>query len=103
MLPSDKWDSHPEMAVKLYSLAVEAERVLGCYSQMEIYCGEVLAQKSISILQKKDVYLAKLDRMANAELWYDDAICRCLTVLKDLRCRFPRGGVMGLLKAVVSL
>eukprot|EP00957_Ditylum_brightwellii_P096407 7341868-Ditylum_brightwellii.AAC.1 len=54
MLPSDKWDSHPQMAVKLYSLAAEAERVLGCYSQMEIHCSEVLAQKSISILQKKD-------------------------------------------------
>eukprot|EP00957_Ditylum_brightwellii_P056537 4286413-Ditylum_brightwellii.AAC.1 len=68
MLPSDKWDSHPEMAVKLYSLAAEAERLLGRHSKMDIYCKEVLAQKSISTLQKKDVYLAKLDMMANAEL-----------------------------------
>eukprot|EP00957_Ditylum_brightwellii_P177555 13524467-Ditylum_brightwellii.AAC.1 len=68
ILPSDKWDSHSEMAFKFYSLATEAERVLGHYSQMEIYCSEVLAQKSILILQKKDTYLAKLDRMANAEL-----------------------------------
>eukprot|EP00957_Ditylum_brightwellii_P204730 15340585-Ditylum_brightwellii.AAC.1 len=74
MSPSDKWESHPEMAVKLYSLAAEAERFLGRYRQMEIYCCEVLAQKSISILQKKDVYLAKLDRMANAGLRYDNAI-----------------------------
>jgi len=84
-------------------LAAEAERVLGRYSQMEIYCKEVLAQKSISILHKKDVYLAKLDRMANVELRYDDAIHLCLTVLKELGCRFPRGGVTGLMKAVVSV
>jgi len=54
-------------------------------------------------LQKKDVYLAQLDKMANAELRYDDAIHLCLTVLKELGCRFPRGGVMGLLKAVASV
>eukprot|EP00957_Ditylum_brightwellii_P022712 1713395-Ditylum_brightwellii.AAC.1 len=41
--------------------------------------------------------------MANAELRYDDAIHLCLTVLKELGCRFPRGGVMGLLKAVASV
>eukprot|EP00957_Ditylum_brightwellii_P202575 15330770-Ditylum_brightwellii.AAC.1 len=103
MLPSDKWVSHPDMTVKLYSLAAEVEMVLGRHSQMEIYCKEVLSQKSISILQKKDLYLAKLDRMANAELRYDDASCLCLTVLKELGCRFPRGGVMGLMKAVVSV
>eukprot|EP00957_Ditylum_brightwellii_P049605 3762751-Ditylum_brightwellii.AAC.3 len=38
ILPSDKWVSHPEMAVKLCSLAAEVER-------------------------KKDVYSTKLDRM----------------------------------------
>eukprot|EP00957_Ditylum_brightwellii_P129325 9865658-Ditylum_brightwellii.AAC.1 len=70
---------------------------------MEIYCREVLVQKSISTLQKKDAYMAKLDRMATAELRYDDAIHLCLTVLKELGCRFPRGGVAGLMKAVVSV
>jgi len=37
-----------QKAVKLYFLAAEAERFLGRYSEVEIYCGEVLAQKSIS-------------------------------------------------------
>eukprot|EP00957_Ditylum_brightwellii_P086634 6592038-Ditylum_brightwellii.AAC.1 len=41
--------------------------------------------------------------MANAELRYDDAIHLCLTVLKELGCRFPLGGVMGLIRAVVSV
>eukprot|EP00957_Ditylum_brightwellii_P104264 7942001-Ditylum_brightwellii.AAC.1 len=41
--------------------------------------------------------------MANTELQYDDAISLCLTVLKELGCRFPRDGVMGLMKAVVSV
>ena len=68
LLPSDKWDSYPDLAVKLYSLAAETEGFLGRHSQMEIYCREVLVQKSISTLQKKNVYIAKLDRMANAEL-----------------------------------
>eukprot|EP00957_Ditylum_brightwellii_P148159 11280670-Ditylum_brightwellii.AAC.1 len=103
MLPSDKWNSHPDLAVKLYSLAAATEGFLERHSQMEIYCREVLVQKSISTLQKKNVYLAKLDRMANAELWYDDAIHLCLTVLNKLGCRFPRGGVIGLMKAVVSV
>eukprot|EP00957_Ditylum_brightwellii_P151900 11567475-Ditylum_brightwellii.AAC.1 len=70
---------------------------------MEIYCREVSEQKSISTLQKKNVYLAKLDTMASVDLRYDDACRLCLTVLKELGCRFPRGGVMGLLKAVVSV
>eukprot|EP00957_Ditylum_brightwellii_P002498 191430-Ditylum_brightwellii.AAC.1 len=91
------------MVVKLYSLAAEAEMVLGHHRQMEIYCKEVLVQKFIPTLQKKDVYLAKLDRMATAELWYNDTIHLCFTVLKELGCRFPSGGVMGLMKAVVSV
>eukprot|EP00957_Ditylum_brightwellii_P062632 4753575-Ditylum_brightwellii.AAC.1 len=41
--------------------------------------------------------------MANAELQYEDAIHLCLTVLKDLRCRCPCGGVMSLMKSVASL
>eukprot|EP00957_Ditylum_brightwellii_P109807 8375040-Ditylum_brightwellii.AAC.1 len=41
--------------------------------------------------------------MANTELRYDDAIRLCLTALKELGCRFPRGRVMGLMKAVVSV
>eukprot|EP00957_Ditylum_brightwellii_P009714 732300-Ditylum_brightwellii.AAC.1 len=41
--------------------------------------------------------------MANAELRYDDAIHLCLTALKEFGCRFPRGGVIGLMKAVVSI
>eukprot|EP00957_Ditylum_brightwellii_P070774 5378648-Ditylum_brightwellii.AAC.1 len=47
--------------------------------------------------------MAKLGRMANAELQYDDACRLCLTVLKELGCGFPRGGVMDLMKAVVSV
>eukprot|EP00957_Ditylum_brightwellii_P129483 9876971-Ditylum_brightwellii.AAC.1 len=53
MLPSDKWDSHPETAVKLYCLAAETEGFLGRHDQMESFCNEVLAQKSISTLQKR--------------------------------------------------
>eukprot|EP00957_Ditylum_brightwellii_P100346 7649230-Ditylum_brightwellii.AAC.1 len=91
------------MAIELYSLAAEAEGFLGHHSQMESYCDEVLAQKSISTLQKIHVYLAKLDRMADAELRYEDAIHLCLTILEDLEYRFPRGGAMGLMKAVASV
>eukprot|EP00957_Ditylum_brightwellii_P081297 6184398-Ditylum_brightwellii.AAC.1 len=69
---------------------------------MEVYYREALVQKSIPILLQKKVYLAKLDRMANAELQYDDAICLCLTILKELGCKFPGGRLMGLMKAVVS-
>eukprot|EP00957_Ditylum_brightwellii_P211708 15366494-Ditylum_brightwellii.AAC.1 len=103
MLPGDKWASEPRLAVKLYSLAAEAEGFLGHHSRMESYCYEVLGQKSVSTLEKKDIYLVKLHRMANAELRYADAIELCLTILKDLGCRFPRGGRMGLMIALVSV
>eukprot|EP00957_Ditylum_brightwellii_P021421 1616034-Ditylum_brightwellii.AAC.1 len=89
MLPSNKWASHLEMAVKLYSLAAEADGFLGQHSQMKMYCSKVLAQKIITTLQKKDVYVIKLDRMANVELLYDGAIHLCFRA-------------MGLMKAVVS-
>eukprot|EP00957_Ditylum_brightwellii_P016257 1222986-Ditylum_brightwellii.AAC.1 len=85
-MPSDKRESHPHLAVKLYFLAAETEGFLGRHSQMETYCREVLVQKSISTLQKKDAHLAKLGRMANAEFQYDDACRLCLTVLKELGC-----------------
>eukprot|EP00957_Ditylum_brightwellii_P013639 1028649-Ditylum_brightwellii.AAC.1 len=67
---------------------------------MEICYEEVLAQKSIPTLQKKDAYFARYDRMATSELQYDDASHLCLTILKELGCRLPHGGVMGLIEAV---
>lgn len=103
MLPKNKWVFHSEITLKLYSLAAGAEGFLGRHSQMDNYCNEVLVQKSLSTLQKIDVYLAKLDRMANAELQYEDAINLCLAILKDLGCRFPHGRVIGLLKGLVSV
>eukprot|EP00957_Ditylum_brightwellii_P212245 15367130-Ditylum_brightwellii.AAC.1 len=103
MLPENKWDSEPGLAVKLHSLAAEAEGFLGHHSRMDSYCNEVLSQSLIPTLEKKDVYLAKLHRMANAELQYVDAIKLCLVILKDLGCTFPGGGVVGLMKALISM
>eukprot|EP00957_Ditylum_brightwellii_P091248 6947208-Ditylum_brightwellii.AAC.1 len=100
MLPSNKWDSCPELTVKLYSLAAEAESFLGHHAKMESYCREVLSQESISILEKKDVYLTKLNSLIYAEMRFEDAIGLFLTILADLGCRFPRYRIVGRLEAL---
>eukprot|EP00957_Ditylum_brightwellii_P011945 901102-Ditylum_brightwellii.AAC.1 len=89
MLPTDKWISQPDLTLKLFSLAAEAEEFLGYDHGMNSYCNEVLSQKSISVLEKKDVFTAKLLRMSTTELRHEDAVDFCLTILKDLGCILP--------------
>eukprot|EP00957_Ditylum_brightwellii_P212386 15367210-Ditylum_brightwellii.AAC.2 len=103
MLPSNAWDSHPDVTLKLFSLAAEAEGYLGHLDKMESYYNEVLSQTSISTLEKKNVYMAKLQSMANTELRYEATVDLCLGVLEDLGCKIPRGKVSRTIEASTLL
>lgn len=45
LLPSDRWEEHYDLTLKLYSLGAETEGFLGNVETMEQYCNEVLGQE----------------------------------------------------------
>ena len=102
-LPEDCWQgSQYELALKLYSTAVETSASLGNVEAMDKYCNTVLTQEVIPLLDKLRVYVCLLGSLINRNR-LSDAILLCLDVLGKLGCTFPKMNILRQLQVKAGL
>ncbi|CAB9497399.1 Transcriptional regulator [Seminavis robusta] len=89
LLPSGSFDTDYELALDLYSSAAEAECYRGRYDNMQRSIDEIVERKSISLLDKRRAYNARLDSLQAKDLIIE-AREECVAVLAKLGCRFPK-------------
>jgi predicted ATPase len=103
LLPNNKWISHRELTLRLFTVGTEVELALGRVESMEKYSNEVLSQESCSTLDKVPVYTAKFHKLSNIDLKYKDTIDFCLSVLKELGINVVPNRATLPVKAIASL
>mmetsp|Transcript_14353 Transcript_14353/g.39912 ORF Transcript_14353/g.39912 Transcript_14353/m.39912 type:complete len:1206 (-) Transcript_14353:64-3681(-) len=85
-LPSDHWETQPELSLGLYSSAVEADGCLGRFMDMHEKA-EIVLEQDIPLQKKLRVFDAKVDHIRIGQ----DAADLLVRILEDLQCQFPRG------------
>jgi predicted ATPase len=84
LLPPDKWTSHRNLTLHLYTIGADTELALGRVEAMEVYIDEVLSREDFSTLDKLLLYLTKFRKLCGVDRKYNDTNNLCLSVLKEL-------------------
>ncbi|KAG7344645.1 AAA ATPase domain containing protein [Nitzschia inconspicua] len=101
LLPECHWQSHTELSLGLFTIATEVEGAQMHEDAMNWYASKVLQQDHLTILDKLRVYRAQIQYwgMKND----DKSVERCLAVLDQLGCRFPRSSLLQNISLIFSL
>lgn len=86
MLPSNKWDAHRSLTLRLYTLGAEVELALGHVEGAETYSNEVLNRKDCSTMEKLPLKMAQAAKICTVDLKFNETIVICLDILKELGC-----------------
>jgi predicted ATPase len=84
LLPPDKWTSHRNLTLHLYTIGADTELALGRVEAMEVYIDEVLSRKDFSTLDKLPLYLIKFRKLCGVDRKYNDTEILCLSLLEEL-------------------
>jgi predicted ATPase len=104
LLPASRWETHPRLALKLYSIGCEAEAYRMNEKEMKEYASEVLKQESVALFDKMRVYRAQLSFLGLGERNRGkEAVSLCLDILEQLGCTFPKTELMRTAKLISSL
>lgn len=103
LLPGDKWKSHRDLSLALYTLGAQMELAAGRKEQMDKYADEVVSRADCSTLEKLPLYYAQSYKLCTMELRYTETIEFCLKVLKELGCKLVPSKTMLPVHAIVSL
>jgi predicted ATPase len=90
-LTRDAWETNASLALRLHTLGAEMELAVGQIVEMETYTERVLAEKSLSILERMPIYTAWSHKL-QLERQYGDSVKFCLSVLKELGCNLVKVG-----------
>jgi predicted ATPase len=101
LLLDDRWKDHYQLTLELYSIAAEAESVLGHYDGLECHCREVLDQ-DFPLVDKLRLYKALMS-CAYRRSQVQDAKQICLNVLRQLGCKFPSKKIFATLATVAGV
>mmetsp|Transcript_20183 Transcript_20183/g.49501 ORF Transcript_20183/g.49501 Transcript_20183/m.49501 type:complete len:425 (-) Transcript_20183:1166-2440(-) len=91
LLPADKWESHGDLTLKLYTLGVEMEVALGNDATIEVYSNEVLSQNDLTLFEKLPIFLAKAHKLSNVDRQYKETIEYLRRIMSESGYWVPRG------------
>ena len=108
LLPQlERWTTHYELSLDLYSVAAQAEYCNGNFDAMTLYCDEVTGQRDRPLLDKQRVYNALLDSIAVRD-GAEKASHLCLDLLSKIGCKPPKMGTgvfikLGIMRSKTAL
>lgn len=90
LLSFDRWESHFELTLELYSIAAETEAYVGETDMMNRHCAEVIDRQECTLWDKLRVFNVLVDSIAHQGN-PRDACDLCRDLLKEMGCKFPQG------------
>ncbi|CAJ1947731.1 unnamed protein product [Cylindrotheca closterium] len=87
LLTDTRWSDNRSLTLKLYTMAVEMEMILGHTDVAEKYREEILKNGNYTVTETLPLKLSKAQSLAVVALHFDEAVGYCLSVLKELDCR----------------
>ena len=97
-------ESYHAMLLQICSLGAEVEGATGQTANMEMYCNKILNnQEQYSVLEQLRIQNALMDNIANVGGKMGIALERCLGILEQLGCTFPKLSIGQGIRAVSSL
>lgn len=88
-LPIDRWITHYELTLEIFTLMAEVEYLAGDSKSSESHCEEIL-NHARSMDDKFRAYNVLIDSMGNRGVNLNSVIQLCLDVLAKLGCTFPK-------------
>ncbi|CAJ1955731.1 unnamed protein product [Cylindrotheca closterium] len=111
LLPTDAWENHKDLTLRLHIIGVQMELAVGRIEIMEKYSKAVLSQTSCTPVEKAPVYLAQCYELASVSLNSSASINLGLKVLRrEFGMRFggtkllrPAIAIKSLLKTIKAV
>ena len=102
ILPTNSWEIHQQLSTEIYSKAAQATYCAGEPSRTNEYCGIILSQDNVPLLDKVPAYHL-LMQLRLAEERHEEGIEIALDLLKKLGITFPKNKTLITLSTISGL
>ncbi|CAJ1940048.1 unnamed protein product [Cylindrotheca closterium] len=86
LLPSEKWENHYQLTLRLYTLGAEVELAIGHVKIMQKYYRAVVSQENCTKLDKLPLYISQFHKLSSVDFRFLECIDFVSEVLKEFGC-----------------